>query len=183
MFDLISMKDATENYHYRELIGEPLRLELNFIIRLEHVKELIVLGERMCLVAVDKVGVVGKTSKTLFLSSKWAIVFDYSPVGTVVLFPLIMLQLLIMTILPLWKRNQPAFNDCKLSSNIVLCRRSWSSEALSPQVQTWTDDVRTTTVQSQRLRFVHVTCSFSSRKLPRRKNYRSSWCSCTFFHK
>ena len=60
MFDLTSMKDATENGHYPELAGEPLRLELNFTLLLEHVTELIVLGERISLVAVDKCGVVGK---------------------------------------------------------------------------------------------------------------------------
>ena len=60
VFDLTAMQDATENCHYPELVGEPLRLELNFIFPLEHVTELIVLGERMSSVAVDKFGVVGK---------------------------------------------------------------------------------------------------------------------------
>ena len=60
VFDLNSMQDATENCHYPELVGEPLRLELNFTFPLEHVTELIVLGERMSWVAVDKFGVVGK---------------------------------------------------------------------------------------------------------------------------
>ena len=60
VFDLISMPDATENCHYPELVGEPLRLEINFTFPLEHVTELIVLGERTSSVAVDKVGVVGK---------------------------------------------------------------------------------------------------------------------------
>ena len=60
VFDLTSMQDATENCHYPELIGEPLRLELNFTNPLENVTELIVLGERMSSVAVDKFGVVGK---------------------------------------------------------------------------------------------------------------------------
>ena len=60
VFDLTSMQDATENCHYPELVGEPLRLELNFINPLENVTELIVLGERMSSVAVDKFGVVGK---------------------------------------------------------------------------------------------------------------------------
>ena len=36
------MQDATENCHYPELVGEPLRLELNFTFPLEHVTELIV---------------------------------------------------------------------------------------------------------------------------------------------
>ena len=60
VFDLTSMQDATENCHYPELVGEPLRLEVNFTLPLEHVTELIVLGERISSVAVDKFGVVGK---------------------------------------------------------------------------------------------------------------------------
>ena len=60
VFDLTSMQDATENCHYPELVGEPLRLELNFTNPLENVTELIVLGQRMSSVAVDKFGVVGK---------------------------------------------------------------------------------------------------------------------------
>ena len=60
VFDLTSMQDATENCHYPELLGEPLRLELNFTFLLKHVTELIVLGERKSSVAVDKFGVVGK---------------------------------------------------------------------------------------------------------------------------
>ena len=60
VFELTSMQDATENCHYPELVGEPLKLELNFTNPLENVTELIVLGERMSSVAVDKFGVVGK---------------------------------------------------------------------------------------------------------------------------
>ena len=60
VFDLTSMRDATENCHYSEGVGDPLRLELNFTFTLEHVTELIVLGERMSLVAVHKFGVAGK---------------------------------------------------------------------------------------------------------------------------
>ena len=45
VFDLTLMQDATEKIHYPELVGEPLRLELNFTFPLEHVTELIVLGE------------------------------------------------------------------------------------------------------------------------------------------
>ena len=59
------MQDATESCHYPELVGEPLRLELNFTFSLEHVTELIVLGERMSSVAVDKFGVVGKKSSKM----------------------------------------------------------------------------------------------------------------------
>ena len=60
VFDLTSMQDASENCHYPELVGEPLRLELNFTSPLENVTELSVLGERMSSVAVDKFGVVEK---------------------------------------------------------------------------------------------------------------------------
>ena len=60
VFDLTSMQDDTENCHCPELVGEPLRLELNFTFPIEHVTELIVLGERMSSVADDKFGVVGK---------------------------------------------------------------------------------------------------------------------------
>ena len=45
VFDLTSMQDATGNCHYPQLVGEPLRLELNFTHPLENVTELIVLGE------------------------------------------------------------------------------------------------------------------------------------------
>ena len=54
------MQDATENCHYSELVGEPLRVELYFTHPLENVTELIVLGERMSSVAVEKFGTVRK---------------------------------------------------------------------------------------------------------------------------
>ena len=60
VFDLTSMQNATENCHYPELVGELLSLELNFTFPPEHVTELIELGERMSLNAVDKFDVVGK---------------------------------------------------------------------------------------------------------------------------
>ena len=60
VFDFTSMQDVTENCHYPELVGEPLRLELNFTQPLENVTELIVLGERMLSVAVKKIGIDGK---------------------------------------------------------------------------------------------------------------------------
>ena len=60
MFDLTSMQDAAENCHDPDFVGELLRLELNFNNPLENVTELVVLGERMSSVAVDKFGVVGK---------------------------------------------------------------------------------------------------------------------------
>ena len=62
VFDLTSMQDATENCHHPEMVGEPLRLELKFTFPLEHVTELIVLGEQMSSVAADKFDVVGKNN-------------------------------------------------------------------------------------------------------------------------
>ena len=63
VIDLTSIQDAIENCHYQELVGEPLRLELNFIFPPEHVIEIIVLGERTSSVAVDKLGIFGKKFK------------------------------------------------------------------------------------------------------------------------
>ena len=60
VFDLTSMQDATEFCDYPELVGEQLGLELTFNFPLEHVFELILLGEQMSSVTVDKVDVVGK---------------------------------------------------------------------------------------------------------------------------
>ena len=41
VFDLTSMQDAIEHCHYPGLVGEPLRLELNFTFAFEHVTEVI----------------------------------------------------------------------------------------------------------------------------------------------
>ena len=103
VFDLTSMQDVTENCHYLELVGDPLRLELNFIFLLEHVTELIVLGERMSSVAVDKFSVVGKKllKWIMILSSEESTVSHYSSIGTVALFPLTVLQLLTGTLFPI----------------------------------------------------------------------------------
>ena len=59
VFDLTSRQYNIENCQYLELIGEQLKLELNFTFPPKHVTEIIVLGERMSSVAVDKSGVVG----------------------------------------------------------------------------------------------------------------------------
>ena len=60
VFILPSTQDATENSHYPQIVGEPLRLELTFTFPLKHVSGLIVLGRRMFSVAVDKFFVAGK---------------------------------------------------------------------------------------------------------------------------
>ena len=117
VFDLTSMQDATENCHYPELVGEPLRLELNFTNPLENVTELIVLGERMSSVAVDKFGVVGKNVKKwiILICNKLSIVSLCSNFGTSVRSPRTMFKLLIMTPLLLSTRN-PAICTMNIGS-------------------------------------------------------------------
>ena len=67
LFDLTSLQDAAEQLHYQELSGERLSLELFFQFPLEQVTELIVLGERLSNVQIDKFGTVAENVK-LFLS-------------------------------------------------------------------------------------------------------------------
>ena len=108
VFDLTSLQDANDNYHYTELVGEPLRLELNFTNPLENVTELIiVLGKRMSSVAVDKFGVVGKNvqKRIILLRKKLSLVSLCSSSGTSVRSPQTMFQLSIMTVLLLSKRH------------------------------------------------------------------------------
>ena len=62
VFELTSMHDASEKRRYSKLVREPLRVESNSTFVLEHVFELIVLGELMFSIAVDKVCVVGKNT-------------------------------------------------------------------------------------------------------------------------
>ena len=60
VFDLTSMQVAIENCQYPELIGEALRMELNFTFPLEHITKLLILGERVSLIANEMCGVAGK---------------------------------------------------------------------------------------------------------------------------
>ena len=60
VFDLTSLQDAAEQLHYPELSGENLRLEMFFQFPLEQVTEVIVLGERLSNVQIDKFGTVAK---------------------------------------------------------------------------------------------------------------------------
>ena len=63
VFDLTSMHDATENCFYPELVGEPLLQELNYTFPLEHVTELIVMGERMSRLQLTNLVLLGRISK------------------------------------------------------------------------------------------------------------------------
>ena len=97
------MQDATENCHNPKLVEEAVRLELNFPFPLEHVTEIIVLGERLSSVAVGKFGANREKylKWIMFLCSKNSTVAHYSSIGTVVLFPLTMFQPLAMRLLTL----------------------------------------------------------------------------------
>ena len=58
---MIIMQDANEKTQYPEPVGDKLRLELSFTFPLEHVTEVIVLGDRMFWAAVNKFGIVEKS--------------------------------------------------------------------------------------------------------------------------
>ena len=60
VFDLTSLQDAAEQLHYPEFSGESLRLKMFFQFPLEQVTEVIVLGERLSNVQIDKFGTVAK---------------------------------------------------------------------------------------------------------------------------
>ena len=50
------------------MVGDPLKLELNFTFLLKHVTKLIVLEKGLSTIAVDKFDVVGNLSKMDFVS-------------------------------------------------------------------------------------------------------------------
>ena len=68
VFDLISKQDATENFHFPQFVGGPLRQELNFTNALENVTEHIVLGERMLLQLTSLV-LLERTCKNEYICS------------------------------------------------------------------------------------------------------------------
>ena len=89
VFYLTSMQDATENCQYFNLIGEPLRLELNFTFPLEHVLNSLYWGNECLGLHLIILVLLEKYLKwILFLSSKYSIVSRYSNIGTLVHHPL-----------------------------------------------------------------------------------------------
>ena len=60
VFGLTSLQDAAEHLHFSELSGESLRLEMFFQFPLEQVMEVMVLGERLSNIQIDKFGTVAK---------------------------------------------------------------------------------------------------------------------------
>lgn len=62
VFDLTSLQDAGDQIYYPEVIGGSLRLELYFDKALEKATEIIVEGERLSTIHIDRTGTVAKNS-------------------------------------------------------------------------------------------------------------------------
>ena len=62
VFDLTSLQDAADQIHYPEIIGGSLRLEMYFDESLEKAVEVIVLGERLSTIYIDRAGSVVKNA-------------------------------------------------------------------------------------------------------------------------
>ena len=62
VFDLTSLQDAADQIHYPELIGGSLRLEMYFAESLEKALEVIVLGEQLSTIYIDRAGSVAKNA-------------------------------------------------------------------------------------------------------------------------
>ena len=178
VFDLSSMQDATQNCHYPELVGKPLRLELNFTFPPEHVTELIVLRERMFSVAVDKFGVVGKTSKMDNSSLQQIInripLLKYRYLGS---FPSDNVPTLDNDTFAIIN-TQPSKMQGEHWIIIANSRHKLyfadSRSTQFPQAAKRTDDARTTIISFQGLRFLRDICSFSSLQVQTRGKYWSS---------
>ena len=67
LVDLTSLQDAAEQLHYPELSGESLRLEMFFQFPLEQVTEVMVRGERLSNVQINKFGTVAKNGYFLWV--------------------------------------------------------------------------------------------------------------------
>ena len=185
VFDLTSMQDATENFHYPQLVGEPRRISFTF--SLEHITELIVL-ESECL----------RLQLTV-----WLLLERLSKIDKVSLHQHIKRiphhqhhqhsQVSVPWFISLWLwSNYPQWSFCpykyatkqyvggaldnkyQFSSQMLVCRFSCPIQVCQGAVQA--DDARATTILSQRLWFLHDICSFSSFQFPTRRNYWSSQC-------
>ena len=71
VFDLTSMREATEFCHYPKLFGEPMRLKLNFTFPLEHVTELIVLQKECLLLQLTRLVLLEKNQKCMLCTKMY----------------------------------------------------------------------------------------------------------------
>ena len=147
-----------------------MRLELNFTYPLEHATEIIVLGERISSVAVEKLGVVGKTSNMDNVSLQQIVncipllkyryhgsfPSDYVPTLDNDTFAIINTQL----------RNMQGEHWIKIANSCqILCfADSLGRINYSFLKQQYEQMMPEQTVPSQRLRFLHVICSSNSDK-------------------
>ena len=165
--DLSSMQDPTEKYHYPGLVGETLRLELNFTSLLEHVTELIVLGERLSAVAVDKFGAVEKiiwkdnvSLQRIFnrvppFKYRYLVSFpsDYVPLFSNDTFAIIKTQ-------PSNMQGEHWIMIANSHPKLFFCRLSRATHF--PHAAVRINDSTSTIISSQRLRFLCSLCSVSS---------------------
>ena len=182
------MQNASVNCHYLDpqLVREPPRLELNFTFPLEHVTELIALGDRLSSVAVDKFGIVGKTIQNAwcFPPTNYELypTTQVSSIGTLVLFPLTMFQFFPMKLLPKSIHNPVICRvsiACWMQTLVAHCLlKTLSVDPVSSAVQAavQADDASSTTISYLRLRFLRDICSFSPLQVQTRINYWSTRC-------
>ena len=101
MFNLTTMQAASENFRYPNLVGEPLRLELNFTFLLNTLLNSLYWGNERLWLQLTKMVLLQKYLNWIMcLSGNLLTVSHYSSIGTVIFFPLTMFRLLKMTLLP-----------------------------------------------------------------------------------
>ena len=175
------MQYATGNFLYPQLVGEPLRLEMSFTLPPQQDTELLVFGETPTPFAVHKLYVNGKT---IWDGLCFLLASDQ-------LYPANEVSAAWFTSLWLYSNsfrwNFCHYNyatqqyvgwavsfDCKLWSQLLFCRISWSIQFLHAEVQA--DDTRATTIPTQRFRFLHDLCNFSTLQVPIWRNCSRSRC-------
>ena len=178
VFDMTSMQDSTENCHYPEVVGEPLRLELNITFSIELATQLFVQRERISLVAVDKFGVVGPKdnfslqqiiNRILLLKCRYHGFFpsDYVPTLDNDIFAIITTQPSKMQS-EHWIMIANAFQKLCFADALGHKKYSFFMQQYEQMVPE--------PLQSHPAFAVSTRCSFSSLQIPTRRNYRSSRC-------
>ena len=154
VFYLFSLQDSTQNCHYPKLNAEPLRLELNFTFpRFLENTLLTYPATQAPLPWLFYLWLCSNFRQWHFCHWNYAAQQNSG-----------------------WAVD----DDCQLPSNVVFCKLSMSSKLQFPQAALRTDNARTTTILSQRLRFLQDLFSFSSLRISTRRNYWGARSQCTF---